>query len=90
MVVAAAFVFGFFLWRRRPEETVSELRHEDKGVLKFIDESGGKVLESELRQKFLLPRTSLWRLVRRLERMGYVRVSKVGMQNVIELIRKGV
>ncbi|MDZ7377198.1 MAG: winged helix-turn-helix transcriptional regulator, partial [candidate division KSB1 bacterium] len=67
----------------------SELRPEDKEVLQYLAGRGGRVLESELRQKFLLPRTSVWRQVRRLERMGYVRVVKEGMQNAVELVKKG-
>ena len=81
---------GFFLLRRRGSDSVSpELRPEDRQLLQYLSDRGGKVLESELRQKFLLPRTSAWRQMRRLERMGYVHVSKEGVQNAIELVKKG-
>jgi uncharacterized membrane protein len=83
-------VLGLVLFMRRGVDIAgSELRPEDKGVLQYLSDRGGKVLESELRQKLLLPRTSGWRQVRRLERMGYVRVTKEGMQNTIELVKKG-
>ncbi len=72
--------------RRRPVES-EELRPEEKEVIQFISEKGGKVLEAELRTKFLLPKTSMWRMVRRLERRGLLRVRKVGVQNEIELVR---
>ena len=81
---------GFFLLRRRGSGIESpELRPEDRQLLQYLAERGGKVLESELRQKFLLPRTSAWRQVRRLERMGYLRINKEGIQNEIELVKKG-
>ncbi len=72
--------------RRGPLES-EELRPEEKEVLRFISERGGRVLEAELRVKFLLPKTSMWRLLRRLERRGLVRIRKIGLQNEIELVR---
>lgn len=65
-----------------------QLSHDDLEVLKFIEESGGKALELNIRKKLIIPKSSSWRLVRRLERLGYVKVTKVGIQNEIELIRK--
>ncbi len=65
-----------------------QLSHDDLEVLKFIEESGGKALELTVRKKFIIPKSSSWRLVRRLERLGYVKVTKQGVQNEIELIRK--
>ncbi|MEM2922650.1 MAG: hypothetical protein QXF26_10100, partial [Candidatus Bathyarchaeia archaeon] len=88
--VAAITLLSLYLVKRRGMNArSSELRPEDKEVLQYLAGRGGRVLESELRQKFLLPRTSVWRQVRRLERMGYVRVVKEGMQNAVELVKKG-
>ncbi len=75
------------IWKRAGPTLAEELRPEEREVMQFISEKGGKVLEAELRVKFLLPKTSMWRLVRRLERRGLVRVTKVGLQNEIELVR---
>ncbi|MEM1525119.1 MAG: helix-turn-helix domain-containing protein [Nitrososphaerales archaeon] len=86
IIIILAFISGLLLVKRRGKSM--GLRLEDKEVLQFIAERGGKVLEAELRQRFLLPKSSTWRLVRRLERMGYVRVNKVGIQNEVELLRK--
>jgi len=88
-VVACSGVLGLVLLLRRVfRSSARELREEEVQVLRFIAEKGGRVLESDLRKRFLLPKTSLWRLVRRLERLGYVRVSKVGIQNEIELVKR--
>ncbi|OLC34978.1 MAG: hypothetical protein AUH84_03950 [Thaumarchaeota archaeon 13_1_40CM_4_38_7] len=62
-----------------------ELRQEDKEIIIFISEKGGRVYESELRKKFLLPRTTTWRAVKRLEREGIVEIEKVDQQNLIKL-----
>jgi uncharacterized membrane protein len=42
-------------------------------------------LEVEIREALGLPKTTAWRLVRRLEKKGLVVVRKVGNQNVVEL-----
>jgi len=62
-----------------------ELRQEDKDIVTFISENGGQVYESELRKKFLLPRTTTWRAVKRLEREGIVEIDKIDQQNRIRL-----
>ena len=61
------------------------LRNEDKDLLDFLYEEGGSAFESEIRNKFVLPRTSLWRLIKRLEREELVEVRKIGGQNLIKL-----
>ncbi|MGI0083019.1 MAG: helix-turn-helix transcriptional regulator [Nitrosopumilaceae archaeon] len=62
-----------------------DLRQEDKEIVTFISESGGQVYESELRKKFLLPRTTTWRAVKRLEREGIVEIEKKDQQNLIRI-----
>jgi len=42
------------------------LRPEDQAVLLYLAEKDGAAFESELRNKFLLPKTTIWRLVKRL------------------------
>ena len=62
-----------------------DLRQEDKDIVTFVSENGGQVFESELRKKFLLPRTTTWRAVKRLEREGIVEIDKIDQQNRIRL-----
>ncbi len=62
-----------------------EMREDDKEIIKFISANGGKVLESDLRRRFLQPRTTMWRAVKRLERQGVIEISKKDMQNLITL-----
>ena len=69
------------------ESTLSddEVREDDKEIIKFIHENGGEALESELRKKFLQPRTTMWRAVKRLERQGKIEISKKDQQNLVKL-----
>ena len=53
--------------------------------INFISANGGQVFESELRKKFLQPRTTMWRAVKRLERHGIIEIVKKDFQNVIKL-----
>ena len=61
------------------------VRDDDKEIIKFIHENGGQVFESDLRKKFLQPRTTMWRAVKRLERQGKIVISKKDQQNLIKL-----
>jgi len=69
------------------ESTLADegVREDDKEIIKFIHENGGEVLESELRKKFLQPRTTMWRAVKRLERQGKIEISKKDQQNLVKL-----
>lgn len=64
---------------------IPEMREDDKEIVKFISDKGGQVLESELRKKFLQPRTTMWRAVKRLERLGIIEIDKKDLQNLVKL-----
>ena len=62
-----------------PEEIFAlmpDIREADKEIVRHIHESGGEMLESSLRKKLLQPRTTMWRAIKRLERMGVVRLPR--------------
>jgi len=58
---------------------------EEKEILFYICENEGAAFEGEIRNKFILPKTSLWRLIKRLEREDMIEVTKIGGQNLIKL-----
>lgn len=62
-----------------------EMRDDDKEIVKFISENGGEAFESDLRKKFLQPRTTMWRAVKRLERQGIIEITKSNLQNLVKL-----
>jgi uncharacterized membrane protein len=99
-IVIAIAAGAFFLTRRSRGKVVEapakfdldrlfeehpHLRIDDKEVLRFIAESGGEVFAAELRERFKVPRTSLWRMIRRLEREEVVEVSSVGGQSLVKI-----
>lgn len=70
--------------KKKGKEKVSD--YEER-VLNFIKKNGGKALEAEIRTAFPdIPRTTLWRMLKRLEKKGIVKIKKVGLQNLVELI----
>ncbi|MBS7604979.1 hypothetical protein KEJ31_01585 [Candidatus Bathyarchaeota archaeon] len=83
-IICVSILAVLYIIRRR--KTLKEFSGEEAEILKYIRERGGRVLEAELRERFPhIPRTSMWRLIRRLEKRGVVQVRKVGLQNVVEL-----
>jgi uncharacterized membrane protein len=98
IIVAVALVLR---WRRREAEPVAEpktkvdlqaifdgnpgLRMDDREVLRFIAESGGEAFANEIRERFDLPRTSAWRMFRRLIGMGIVEERKIRGQSLIRI-----
>jgi uncharacterized membrane protein len=94
MVAAAAVAISVILiFRRRRKPNVKktvkaypQLKKEDREVIEFLAEKGGQAFEAEIRERFPdMPRTSLWRLVRRLERLEIVEVKKIGLENQVQL-----
>ena len=62
-----------------------DLREDDKEIINFLSANGGQAYESELRKKFLQPRTTMWRAVKRLERQGIVDVVEKDLQKLVKL-----
>jgi uncharacterized membrane protein len=91
-VIAVVLLVLLIVRRRRGpnvEKTMKDypqLKKEDKEVIGFLAEKGGKAFEAEIRERFPdMPRTSLWRLVRRLERLEIVEVKRIGLENQVQL-----
>jgi len=97
-VVALALVVVVFTLRRKPEAEVKgeidlealfeekpHLRFDDRDVIRFLAESGGEAFATEIRERFSIPRTSAWRMIRRLQREGIVDVRSVGGQSMVRI-----
>ena len=61
------------------------LKLEEKEILFYLSDNEGAAFEGEIRNRFILPKTSLWRLIKRLEREDMIEVTKIGGQNLIKL-----
>jgi uncharacterized membrane protein len=97
VVIAAA---AFFLMRGKPSKPVvsvarydtdalfedkPHLRLDDKEVIRFLADNGGEAFAAEIRERFKVPRTSLWRMIRRLEREEVVEVQSIGGQSLVRI-----
>lgn len=89
---ATIFVIMLFFFRRKGASVENifkmypQLNIEEKNVIRFLAENDGKAFESQIRKKFPnIPRTSLWRLVKRLEKLEIISVKKIGLENQVEL-----
>jgi uncharacterized membrane protein len=93
VAVAAVVLSALIVVRRRRGPNADkilkanpQLKKEDRAVILFLAEKDGKAFEAEIRERFPdMPRTSLWRLVRRLERLELVEVKRIGLENQVQL-----
>jgi uncharacterized membrane protein len=60
------------------------LRTDDKAMLRFIQDRGG-VFATEARDQFNIPKSSAWRMIKRLEDEGLLRVTSVGRETYLQL-----
>lgn len=101
--VLVIFGFVFVKTRKKPEvETKNKRRidierifreHKDlmpdeKQAIQFLVDNNGEAFEAELYDYVKLPRTTTWRLVKRLKRMGILTVTKFRRQNLVRLKSK--
>jgi len=92
-IVAAAtlaifLVTALLLHSKSRKLSPEELDDIDRAIIKALEKRGGSAMQSELQKELAIPKTTLWRHVRRLERAGILRVEKVGQQNKLVLAKK--
>ncbi|MEM3921522.1 MAG: helix-turn-helix domain-containing protein [Desulfurococcaceae archaeon] len=73
----------FYIRKKKNPSMV--LNGDEKRVFELIKKRK-RVTEAEIRALTHLPKTTVWRIVRRLERKGLVRVIKVNNKNEVELV----
>lgn len=61
------------------------LNKDEQEVLLYIAEKGGRAKQAEIRNDLGIPRTTTWRILRRLEKEGLVKLSKVNNETLVEL-----
>jgi uncharacterized membrane protein len=65
-----------------------DLMPEEKQAIQYLAENNGEAFEADLYEYVKLPRTTTWRLVRRLDRMGIITRTKFRRQNLIRIKNK--
>ena len=102
LVIVAGAVGGFVYLQRSKESLppslikkvnldkiffkFDDLRLDDKEVLRFLAGRNGEAFASEIRDRFDMPRSTAWRLIRRLQEYGLVEETKVGNQSLIRIV----
>ena len=96
VIVLTVLYFKYLKHRFRIEfrkvEEKENLEYEDlsdieKRIVELLISRGGSMLQSELYRLLDIPRTTLWRYVRRLEEKGIIKVEKVNRLNKIVLLK---
>jgi len=64
------------------------LMPEEKQAIQFLAENNGEAFEADLYEYVKIPRTTMWRLVKRLEGLGIIRITKFRRQNMIRVKNK--
>ncbi|MET1101463.1 MAG: winged helix-turn-helix transcriptional regulator [Pyrodictiaceae archaeon] len=64
-----------------------ELDDLDKAIIDKLREKGGSEYQYVLQRELGLPKTTMWRRIKRLEKLGIIRVEKRGKGNYIILVR---
>ena len=72
--VASAVLFAILFLRFRKTEVV--LTEEEEEILKFIKKSGGRAYLKDIREVLELPTSTAWRRVKRMEKLGVVKLYK--------------
>jgi uncharacterized membrane protein len=62
-----------------------DLREEEMEAIRFLAEKNGRAYEAELYERLDIPRTSTWRLIKRLEKMEIVDITKSRRQNIVSV-----
>ncbi|MEM0080082.1 MAG: winged helix-turn-helix transcriptional regulator [Candidatus Nezhaarchaeales archaeon] len=70
---------------RKKKNSSMVLNGDEKRIFELIKKRK-RVTEAEIRALTHLPKTTVWRIVRRLERKGLVKVIKVNNKNEVELV----
>jgi uncharacterized membrane protein len=90
-IILLIVIILYFLFRRKANvekifKMHPQLNSEERNVIFFLAENKGQAFESQIREQFPdIPRTSLWRLVKRLEKLEIIKVKKIGLENQVEL-----
>jgi len=87
IIALAITLSAILLLRKKSSELDRGLSSVDRAILEKVKEAGGSILQGELQNELNIPKTTLWRHVKKLEKLGYVRIVKEGPFNRLVLVR---
>jgi len=91
LIIGLGLLIYFHRYRKRSrlefdEYAVKELDEVDMSIIDVLKSTSSKTMyQSDLQRVLRLPKTTLWRHIRRLERLGYVEIVKENRRNKIVL-----
>lgn len=86
--IGVAATYYAILTRRRRFSAKDRIDAVDREILKVLREiGGGEASASRIQELTGLPKTTLWRRLRKLERLGYIEIYKVGRRSIIRAKR---
>ncbi len=93
--VSGGSLATYIIIRRRKDRKIDsgrvirahpELRGEEQEVVNFLAQRKGEAMESEIREAFeKIPKTTMWRMLKRVEEAEVVTLEKAGNQNRVKL-----
>lgn len=86
IIVAVIGGIALALSGRRRSIDTSELSEEDIAILRALESLGGEAFQSDIKKIVNLPTTTLWRRIRKLERLGYVKIEKRYGRNYVKMV----
>ena len=84
-IIAIILLVAIFMMKKGSKKEIRSLREEDRAIIEYLKKRGGEAYESEIHRDLLIPRTSAWRAIKRLERLGLVKIEKEGGRNKVVL-----
>lgn len=87
LVIIATVIVGALVIasKRRSKSLATYLDEVDKAIIEKLRKHGGETLQSLLYKELSLPKATIWRHIKKLERMGYVIVERMGRDSKVRL-----
>ncbi len=82
--------YTLFIKKRKVGQSsiLDTLGEVDIAIIKSLEARGGSAFQTELQNDINVPKTTLWRHIKKLEKLGIVKIEKIGLQNKVVLTKK--
>lgn len=83
IIIAIGAIVTILVALKMKGKSFEDLSEEDQEIIKAIEQLGGEAFQSDIQKLVNLPTTTLWRRIKKLEKLGYLRVEKRYGRNYI-------
>lgn len=88
IIVAIVLGIALLVKKREHEELREVLTEVDTEIVRFLKSRGGKALQKEIVTSLGLPKTTVHRHLKKLQKYGIVDIERLGITNVVKLTKK--